>query len=191
MFETDGSAGYLPSLPPRLDRASQRSISTAAIDCVGNCRPSIVRAGSRLCGCPRPMRRRLAPKKSADPTLPHTAPVREGWSAFLPTHFKTHHGISLVESPERRPWAKTAKVARPLLPGAPNPVFFGWDTVVAYTKRYPILSVKRSVNLKSLQRCKKSENSVQLSSDRRVQRVGPVTGGKPWRLWSYRNIPKG
>lgn len=45
------------------------------------------------------------------------------------------------------------------MPGAPNWFFFGWDTVVAYTKRYPILSVKRSVNLRSLHRGKKSENS--------------------------------
>lgn len=98
MFETDGSAGYLPSLPPRLDRARQRSISTAAIDCVGNCRPSIVRAGSRLCGCPRPIRRRLAPKKSANPTLPHPFTGAGGLRSASPRTSKTNHCISLVKS---------------------------------------------------------------------------------------------
>ena len=45
---------------------------------------------------------------------------------------------------------KNAKTARPLLPGASEWGFLGWDTVVAYTIKYPILSVKRSVNPRSL-----------------------------------------
>ena len=49
MFQTHGSAGYLGSLPPRLDRASPRSISTAAIDCVGNTADHRLSARGRAC----------------------------------------------------------------------------------------------------------------------------------------------
>ena len=50
-------------------------------------------------------------------------------------------------------------VAKPLLPGASVLVFLGWDTIVAYTTKYPILPVKRSLILISLQQGKKSDNS--------------------------------
>ena len=89
MFETDGSAGYLPSLPPRLDRASQRSISTAAIDCVGTL-PTI--------DCPRGVAPVRMPKADAtetgskeigqsNPSRTHS-PVREGAGISWPPFFK-------------------------------------------------------------------------------------------------------
>ena len=99
MFQTYGSAGYLRSLPPRLDRASRGSISAAPIDARRpHGRPSIVRAGSRLCGCPRPMRRRLAPKKSADPASRTSSPVREAGFVPLQKHRHFFGGVPRAEA---------------------------------------------------------------------------------------------
>ena len=133
------------------------------------CRPPMVRAGSRLCGCPRPMRRRLAPKKSADPALPHTSRCGRALVFFLCSPPKTC--ISLVKSPSGGLGPK-ARRSPGRLCRALRMVFWAWDTVVAYPRRYPILPVKRSLNLSSLQSSKKSEElRVQLSSERRVQRA--------------------
>src|SRR6516225_10455910 len=97
---------------------------------------------------PRPMRRRLAPKKSADPTLPHTSPVREGCWLSLLRSSRTNH-VSLVKSPERRPWALKREGRPAAFAGRSESVLLGWDTGLAYRSEYPIPSAKRSVNLRS------------------------------------------
>ena len=94
------------------------------------------------------MRRRLAPKKSADPTLPHTSPVREGCWLSLLRSSRTNH-VSLVKSPERRPWALKREGRPAAFAGRSESVLLGWDTGLAYRSEYPIPSAKRSVNLRS------------------------------------------
>ena len=85
-------------------------------------------------------RNRLIP-----PPAPHHRCGRLVSSPFKNT------GISLVKSPERRPWAKTAKTARPLLPGAPNPFScLEYRSCLYGQVSYPP-SVKRSVNPRSVQ----------------------------------------
>ena len=57
--------------------------------------------------------------------------------------------ISLVKSPERRPWALKREGRPAAFAGRSESVLLGWDTSLAYTNEYPIPSVKRSISLRS------------------------------------------
>src|SRR6516225_2983316 len=135
---------------------------------------------------PRPMRRRLAPKKSADPTLPHTSPVREGCWLSLLRSSRTNH-VSLVKSPERRPWALKREGRPAAFAGRSESVLLGWDTGLAYTSEYPIPSAKRSVNLRS-DRTGKDQGAVffRTSSATKWTRYNSYYGlSRPWAPLPY------
>ena len=91
VLQTDGSTGHRGSLPAGLDRASQWPISSAALAFVARVcwQLSIVRAGSRPSGCPRPMRRGWLRRNRLDHNPPaHHSLVREGLaSASVPRCF--------------------------------------------------------------------------------------------------------
>jgi hypothetical protein len=96
------------------------------------------------------MRRRLAPKKSADqPSRTYT--VREGfWLSFLLRAQFRNKSVHFFGEVSR---AEALGIKTRRLPGrfcrAFRIGFSRWDTIVAYTNKYPILAVKRSVNLRS------------------------------------------
>jgi hypothetical protein len=135
------------------------------------------------------MRRRLAPKKSADPTLPHTSPVREGcWSAFRPTalpnkslHFfgEVSRAEALGLNCEARPAAFAGRSELVLL-------WLGYRCCLYEKVSYPLRQTLRQPAVPSEgQEIRKLR--VQLSSHRRVQRAGPVTRGvyQAQRAWTF------
>src|SRR5881227_1820856 len=93
--------------------------------------------GSRPSGCPRPMRRGLAPKKSADHHPPvHDSFVREGL-AYSKSQSSLFFGEVL-----RAEALGLKREDRPAAFAGPSQsvfwIFCWWDTARAYTGEYPI-----------------------------------------------------
>ena len=156
MFETDGSAGHCGSLPSRLDCPGQQSLSTAAPECVGPTADHRLSVRGRACADAQgrcdggwlQRNRLIQPSR----TLHGAGGLR---LSFLLRSSKPNHCISLVKSSEWRPWAKSAKTARLLLPGASVLVSgLGYRSCLHEQVSYPLRQPQRS-----LQWGKKSDNS--------------------------------
>ena len=118
MFQAHRSTGHHRGLPARLDRAGRRPIPPAAVAFAAarlrQWPPSIVRAGSRPSGCPRPMRRGWLRRNRLQHPPAHDSSCGRVWFPVLlavstsrrcdprPPRNQAHF---FGEVSERRPWA--------------------------------------------------------------------------------------